>query len=108
MYSSSGSESYNVYTTLFLCLQPPQICTYQWATYTIIITGQGVREEIVIVRIGPNNYSNDDVIMEKIVSPGLEMDKQYSIEVIVETRAGNTTAGATFSESHNQHYVECM
>ena len=62
----------------------------------------------MIVRIGPNNYSNDDIIREKIVSPGLEMDKQYSIEVIVETRAGNTIAEATFSEPYNQYYVECM
>ena len=79
-------------------LQPPQVCSYQSANYTIVI--MDTKDETALT-IGPTNYSpgyNDDVISEEITSPFFEMDKQYSVAVTVETRTGNKTITAEFGK----------
>ena len=82
----------------FVCFQPPYVCPFQTADYTIEVQQNGTNKTFTH---GPVNYSPATMreMVSLRVSAQLVVNTEYVLRVTASTIAGNMSFTTNFSES---------
>lgn len=100
--------SVHEFKVVFVCFQPPAICTYQYANLSIQVIEDNNRTEPTIA-INMQTYSGEPSVVSVVYSSadGLVLNADYRVLAEVESVTGSVSAEAMFGMLGRMYKLKC-